>query len=68
MRDSRALTVIDREPMEGATALVATGRLGEFRACFGRSESVGESEVAIDAEARAMLEVGPGDSVLVADA
>ena len=68
VRDSSALTVIDRAPVEGTRSLIATGRLGEFRTCFGRSESFGESEVAIDAEARQLLDVSPGDGVLVADA
>ena len=66
IREARALRVSGDEPTEGSPALLSAGRLGAFKACLGRFEDVGDGEVAIDSQARAMLEVGPGDTVLVA--
>jgi arginine N-succinyltransferase len=66
IRDSRLLRVTNREPTEGAASLLSTGHLGAFKACLGSAEQVGEEEVAIDAEARALLEVAAGDAILVA--
>ncbi|HMP46545.1 MAG TPA: arginine N-succinyltransferase, partial [Sphingopyxis sp.] len=43
----------------GEDALIANGRLGDFRCCFGR---VGEGGT-IDAEAARILGVGVGDEV-----
>lgn len=68
IRDSRMLTLADRAPDAGVKSLVATGRLGQFRAAIARAEAVGESEVALDQEAIDLLQVSPGDSVLVVDA
>jgi arginine N-succinyltransferase len=66
VRDSKLLQVVGREPSGGAASLLSTGRLGQFKACLGSAEQIGEGEVAIDAEARALLEVQPGDTILVA--
>ena len=66
VRESKALRLVDRAAEDGAQALLSAGRLGGFRACYGRFERVGKKEVAIDREAREMLEAKTGDIVLVA--
>jgi len=66
--ESEERKVAASAPREGAKALLATGRLGDFRACFGRAELVGDNEVAIDDEAKMLLDVGAGDTILVAAA
>jgi arginine N-succinyltransferase len=43
----------------GADALIATGRLADFRCCFGRMGTDGT----IDAEAARILGVGVGDEI-----
>jgi arginine N-succinyltransferase len=66
VRDAKALRLVDRSPESGATALLSTGRLGTFKACYGQAEEVGDGEVALDEAARTMLEAQPGDTILVA--
>ena len=65
VRDSKALRVSDRNAEGGASALLAAGRLGTFKACYGSAEELDGDEVAIDADARAMLEAEPGDTIMV---
>ena len=50
------------EAMRGDKSLLASGRLADFRACYGACERQGD-EVAIDAQAADLLRVGPGDEV-----
>ena len=62
VRDARRITVGDTTLADGEKAILATGRLGAFRSCFGLRRIEGES-IAIDAESAEMLEVGTGDAV-----
>ena len=50
----------------GTRALLATGRLGDFRACRGMIARDGD-RLTIDREAAALLEVAAGDEVLAVD-
>ncbi|AWW75309.1 arginine N-succinyltransferase [Erythrobacter sp. KY5] len=48
---------------EGERAILATGRLETFRACYGARQLDGEGGVAIDAAAADALDVSEGDTV-----
>jgi arginine N-succinyltransferase len=54
--------VADREPEQGQPMLLAHGRLQDFVACYGTVEVSGD-EAAIDAGARKLLGVKPGDEI-----
>jgi arginine N-succinyltransferase len=54
--------VADREPEQGQPMLLAHGRLQDFVACYGTAELSGD-EAAIDAGARKLLGVKPGDEI-----
>ena len=64
--DAREVTLAKDEASEGPTMLIATGRLQDFRACYGQVQGAGESVVALGSKARSMLEVKPGDTLLIA--
>jgi arginine N-succinyltransferase len=66
VRDSKVRRLVDRDPEDGSTCLLSAGRLGAFRACYGKVEELSDTEVAIDAQARALLETKPGDFILTA--
>jgi arginine N-succinyltransferase len=66
IRDSVAATVAEEDATAGPTMLVSTGRLQGFKACYAQVQGGGDGVVALNAEARALLEVEPGDSVLMA--
>jgi arginine N-succinyltransferase len=48
---------------EGERAILATGRLGSFRACFGARVFDGEGGIAIDSASADLLDVREGDRV-----
>ena len=48
---------------EGERAILATGRLGTFRACFGARVMDGEGGIAIDSASADLLDVCEGDTV-----
>ncbi|MGB3806892.1 MAG: arginine N-succinyltransferase [Erythrobacter sp.] len=48
---------------EGERAILATGRLTGFRACYGARKLDGEGGIAVDAAAADMLELSDGDTV-----
>ena len=48
---------------KGEKALLATGRLTGFRACYGAREMQEDGTVAIDANAADLLDVKPGDTI-----
>ena len=48
---------------EGEKAILATGRLGTFRACFGARVLDGEGGIAIDSASADLLDVDEGDMV-----
>ncbi|ABC63876.1 arginine N-succinyltransferase [Erythrobacter litoralis] len=56
-------TVADIALETGEKALLATGRLTEFRSCYGARELRDDGSVAIDAHAADLLGVGKGDTV-----
>ena len=47
----------------GERAILATGELATFRACYGRREIAEDGTIAIDARAARALGVGMGDEV-----
>lgn len=62
IRDAQNEPVADTNLEKGEKALIATGRLGKFRCCYGAHE-IREDGMALDSRAADMLEVGPGDMV-----
>jgi arginine N-succinyltransferase len=48
---------------EGERAILATGHLGTFRACFGARVLDGEGGIAIDSASADLLDVSEGDEV-----
>jgi arginine N-succinyltransferase len=62
IREARCSTVIQTDSGTGERALLATGRLSDFRSCFGLCEAAADG-VVIDAAAAGLLGVGPGDEV-----
>jgi arginine N-succinyltransferase len=54
--------VSDIKLAKGEKALLATGRLADFRCCYGAREFTTDG-VAIDARAAELLQVGEGDQV-----
>ena len=63
VREAMNLKVADGEPSEGMPMMLAHGRLHDFAACYAKVEVNGEGAV-IDGEARRMLGVKTGDTVL----
>jgi len=62
IRDAREAPVVGTALEKGEKALLAAGRLGEFRCCYGARE-LRDGGVAIDALAAELLRVTEGDSV-----
>jgi arginine N-succinyltransferase len=56
-------TVTGMQVEEGERAILATGRLGTFRACFGARVLDGEGGIAIDSASADLLDVCEGDRV-----
>ncbi len=63
IRDAHAATIAATGGPAGGKALIATGRLAEFRAAYGRVAAQGDG-VTIDPTAAAILRVQAGDDVL----
>ena len=57
---ARRATLSETSLEDGEKALIATGRLADFRACYGIRD---EGGTAIDSAAAALLGIGPGDEV-----
>ncbi|WP_379920792.1 arginine N-succinyltransferase [Erythrobacter sp. R86502] len=57
----RRITALDAS--EGERALLATGRLGTFRACFGARVLGDDGGIAIDSASADLLDVSTGDTV-----
>ncbi len=66
VRDSQSLRLVDKAPESGARSLLSAGTIGEFRACIGIAEPVGDDAVALDGEARAALGADQGEMIQVA--
>ena len=62
VRDAKCNTVVQTDSAHGGKALLATGRLAGFRACYGLCEAA-EDGVVIDPVAAELLGVGPGEEV-----
>ena len=63
IRESVEAELVATDAKPGETALVATGRLTGFRAAYGGMDAR-EGGVALDAEAAALLALGPGDRLV----
>ena len=65
IRDATTATLVSIEPSGESPALVATGRLGAFRAAFGSVRAV-EGGVVLDAESAALIGAKIGDNITFA--
>ena len=63
VRGSRSATLTSVDIEEGERAIIATGRLSTFRACYGARVFDEAGGVAIDSHAADILDVSPGDTV-----
>jgi arginine N-succinyltransferase len=63
VRNSTPARVTALDASEGEKAILATGRLGSFRACFGARVLDGEGGIAIDAASADLLDLRQGDRV-----
>jgi arginine N-succinyltransferase len=63
VRNSTPATVTACDAREGEKAILATGRLGSFRACFGVRVLDGKGGIAIDAASAELLDLREGDRV-----
>lgn len=63
VRDTLTARVTKVDASEGERAILATGRLGTFRACFGARVLDGEGGIAIDSASADLLDVSEGDEV-----
>lgn len=65
VRDAREVTLsaVD-DGIEGEPLMLASGRLHDFAACYGRLDVRPDGTAAIDSVAASLMNVGPGKSVL----
>jgi len=63
VRNARECTLTGIEVEEGERAILATGRLGTFRACFGARVLDADGGIAIDSASADLLDVRKGDKV-----
>ncbi len=63
VREAAPAKVVDCGLDAGEKCLLATGRLGSFKAAYGMRQSRGDDSVAIDSLTAHLLEVGKGDEV-----
>jgi len=63
VRGSVSSQVTGMDASEGERAILATGHLGTFRACFGARVLDGEGGIAIDSASADLLDVSEGDEV-----
>ncbi|MCB5424985.1 arginine N-succinyltransferase [Altererythrobacter sp. CC-YST694] len=63
VRNSRCCKVVATEVDKGEQALIATGRLSDFRCCYGARSVDEDGNVSIDSCAADILDVKPGDEV-----
>lgn len=63
VRESTSAKVTAMDITEGEKAILATGKLADFRACYGARMLDGDGGVAIDSAAADALDVSEGDSV-----
>jgi arginine N-succinyltransferase len=63
VRNASEATITALDVSEGERAILATGKLGTFRACFGARVFDGEGGIAIDSASADLLDVRVGDRV-----
>jgi arginine N-succinyltransferase len=63
VRGSVAARLTGTDASEGERAIIATGHLGTFRACFGARVLDGDGGIAIDSASADLLDVSEGDEV-----
>ena len=63
VRESRSATLMTSEVGEGERAILATGKLDTFRACYGARVFDDDGGIAIDSLAADTLDVSPGDTI-----
>ena len=63
MKGSTSATISDVDLAEGERAIMATGRLQTFRACYGARKFNEDGSIAIDAAAADALDVTAGDTI-----
>ncbi|NQX95877.1 MAG: arginine N-succinyltransferase [Erythrobacter sp.] len=63
VRESVSSTLTTMDVEEGERAILATGKLDTFRACYGARQLDGDGGVAIDSVAADTLDVSPGDTI-----
>ncbi|MEP0190508.1 MAG: arginine N-succinyltransferase [Erythrobacter sp.] len=63
VKNSVHATITDMDVSEGERAILATGNLQNFRACFGARVLDGDGGIAIDAAAADALDVTTGDGI-----
>ncbi len=63
VKNSVSATITDVDLQEGERAILATGKLQTFRACYGARKFDDEGGIAIDAVAADALDVSVGDTV-----
>jgi arginine N-succinyltransferase len=63
VKNSTSAAVTGLDLTEGERAILATGRLGTFRACFGARAVDGHGGIAIDSASADLLDVCEGDEV-----
>ena len=61
--ESRSATLTSVDIEEGERAIIATGNLETFRACYGARRFDEDGGIAIDSHAADTLDVSPGDTV-----
>ncbi len=63
VREAQPLTISRIDLAAGERAILTTGKLAGFRACFGARQLGGDGTIAIDAASADLLDVKPGDTV-----
>lgn len=63
VKNSVAAKLVSHDLAEGERAILATGRLDTFRACYGARKFDGDGGIAIDAAAADALDVKDGDMI-----
>jgi arginine N-succinyltransferase len=63
VKNSASATITNLTVREGERAILATGQLGTFRACFGARVFDGNGGIAIDSASADLLDVSEGDVV-----
>ncbi|MCP5396507.1 MAG: arginine N-succinyltransferase [Sphingomonadaceae bacterium] len=63
VQEAKPARIASTDLEKGEKAILATGRLAGFRACFGAREALEDGSIAIDSRSADTLDVKPGDEV-----